>query len=372
MLQLLRECTPGYGGVERVAHVLADHCGGVVLSLRRHASNEHDAFVPTYSRYWLPSLSTGRLLWPLPSRRLLALLCSHQRLVVHLPCPTILVLAVLARVFQPQRQILVYWHAFLQSRSGGLGIFEALYQRLALWLLRWFPVVTTSPVLQSSLLQAGLSAAQVYSLPCALPESAERAFTTLWYQRRRYLANAKPSGSVIAIGRHDSYKRFDWLLAALAEAPAVRHLHLVGDGPDRPRLEALARQLPPHSAVVHFHGRVTEERKQELLRLADVLVLPADRCNEAFGIVQLEAMACGIPALAFQLPRSGMHWVSAIPTLAWQGEPSELPALLQRLMREPELYREACLQARQRYEQEFGREVWCRRLEILSLQGAER
>ena len=371
MLQLLRESTPGYGGVERVAHVLGEYLGGVVLSLRRHPSNASDAFATTYSRYWLPSVSIGRLLWPLPSPRLFLLLCSRRRLVVHLPCPTVLLLAVLARVLRPHRRIDVYWHAFLQPRAGLTGMFESTYQRFAVWLVRSFPVITTSPLLRASLLQVGFMAEQVLVLPCVLSESSDRVSTMISSQRLSGLSKLLPCGSVIAIGRHDSYKRFDWLIAALAEAPAVRELHLVGDGPDRPRLEALARQLPAHCASVHFHGRVSEARKLELLSLADVLVLPADRCNEAFGIVQLEAMACGIPALAFQLPRSGMHWVSALPALPWTGEPSELPAVLERLLRDPELYRQACLEARQRYEQEFGREVWCRRLAALGFQGAE-
>jgi glycosyltransferase involved in cell wall biosynthesis len=371
MPQLLRECAPGYGGVERVAHALADECGGVVIALRRHNLHRQEAFELTYLRCWLPSFPVGRLLLPLPSRRLWALLSSDQPLVVHLPCPAVLVLAILAHVCRPQRQIVVYWHAFLQRRFSGVGMLEALYQHLALRLVRGFPVITTSPVLEVSLQRCGLAPSQVYCLPCALPDTSERALTALWHLRHGSLASAEPTGTVIAIGRHDSYKRFDWLLDALVEAPAVRELHLVGDGPDRLRLEALARALPPGSASVHFHGRVSEARKHELLSLSDVLVLPADRCNEAFGIVQLEAMACGIPALAFQLPRSGMHWVSALPALPWHGRPSELPAILQRLMCEADLYRQACLQARQRYEQEFCREVWCRRLAALSLIGTQ-
>jgi glycosyltransferase involved in cell wall biosynthesis len=104
-----------------------------------------------------------------------------------------------------------------------------------------------------------------------------------------------------------------------------------------------------------------------LLRSADLLVLPADRCNEAFGIVQLEAMACGVPAVAFDLPRSGMHWVSQLPALPWSGRPHDLAALLQRLMSSADLQHQASHQARQRYEQQFSLTIWRQRLHQLGL-----
>ena len=78
-------------------------------------------------------------------------------------------------------------------------------------------------------------------------------------------------------------------------------------------------------------------------------MLPADRCNEAFGIVQLEAMAAGIPSLAFRLPRSGMAWVCELPGLAWPGAPADLAAVLQRLAAEPAWRAALGRQARDRY-----------------------
>jgi glycosyltransferase involved in cell wall biosynthesis len=250
-----------------------------------------------------------------------------------------------------------------------MGWLEGLYQWLALVLLRWFPVITTSPVLLDALQQAGLPVDQLCSLPCALPQPAEQAYTALWSERQHALSSSQiswpseqPRGVLIAIGRLDSYKRFDWLIEALAAVPAVAELHLLGDGPDRPRLEAMAHELLSDNQVVQFHGRVSEAHKLQLLAAADLLVLPSDRCNEAFGIVQLEAMACGIPAIAFQLPRSGMHWVGALSAMPWSGEPRQLPDLLQRLLTDPPLFRLVCRQARERYERQFSRQIWRRQL----------
>jgi glycosyltransferase involved in cell wall biosynthesis len=66
----------------------------------------------------------------------------------------------------------------------------------------------------------------------------------------------------------------------------------VGDGPDRPRLEAKARALKLDGQVI-FPGRIPEGEKVAHYNLADVYVMPSS--GEGFGIVLIEAAACGVP-----------------------------------------------------------------------------
>ena len=80
----------------------------------------------------------------------------------------------------------------------------------------------------------------------------------------------------------------------LAEFPDLVYL-IGGGGPDRPRLEAKARALGLEARVM-FTGRIAEEEKVAYYRLADAYVMPSR--GEGFGIVILEAMACGLPAMA--------------------------------------------------------------------------
>jgi N-acetyl-alpha-D-glucosaminyl L-malate synthase BshA len=75
------------------------------------------------------------------------------------------------------------------------------------------------------------------------------------------------------------------------ELPA--QLYLVGDGPDRSVAEWLARDLQIHERV-HFMGK--QERVNELLPLADLMVMPSEL--ESFGLTALEAMACKVPSIA--------------------------------------------------------------------------
>jgi N-acetyl-alpha-D-glucosaminyl L-malate synthase BshA len=70
-------------------------------------------------------------------------------------------------------------------------------------------------------------------------------------------------------------------------------LLLVGDGPERPRLENLCREWGICSSV-KFLGK--QDTVEELLSLADLFLLPSEQ--ESFGLVALEAMACEVPVIA--------------------------------------------------------------------------
>src|SRR5581483_7217747 len=76
---------------------------------------------------------------------------------------------------------------------------------------------------------------------------------------------------------------------------------VVGDGNDRARLEAKAAQLGLSDRVV-FAGYVPDEEKADHYRLAAAFVMPGR--GAGFGIVYLEAAACGIPVVASKLDAS--------------------------------------------------------------------
>jgi glycosyltransferase involved in cell wall biosynthesis len=101
---------------------------------------------------------------------------------------------------------------------------------------------------------------------------------------------------VIAVGRLVRRKNLGVLVEAVAALgrPEVR-LIVVGDGPEQAGLEALAtgRGL---GGRVQFRGFVPQELKYQLLAASDIFALPS--LHEAFGLVYLEAMHCGLPVLA--------------------------------------------------------------------------
>ena len=369
--QLLREWPPGYGGVERVAHELASIWGGTVYSfdVQGRSNDEGDALPVGYGRRVLPcSLALGRMVIPLPSRGLWTMINSKRPLHGHLPSPGVVLILLVARLVHPRRWVSVHWHCFLEPAQGLEGLMFGLYQWLVLRLLnRFSAVVTTSPVLARELVHCGCAPQQVQVLPCCLSE--EQEVKALAMPSRAFQEG--DSMRIIYIGRLDSYKRLDWLLQSISTLNAPWQLVVLGDGPRRQVFEDLSVSLLGPQAPVRFYGRVDEASKWEQLATADLLVLPSDRSNEAFGIVQLEAMAAGIPALAFQRHRSGMGWVAQLPALVWEQTPEALPAVLERLAADRALLSQLGVQSRERYQQMFARGIWMQRLSDLLPRGAE-
>jgi glycosyltransferase involved in cell wall biosynthesis len=88
----------------------------------------------------------------------------------------------------------------------------------------------------------------------------------------------------------------DDLIHAWAALPQRRaELHIAGTGPDRERLERIAQELGLAERV-HFLGAVADDRLPDVYRAADVCVAPS-RQLEGFGLVALEALACGTPVV---------------------------------------------------------------------------
>jgi N-acetyl-alpha-D-glucosaminyl L-malate synthase BshA len=98
-----------------------------------------------------------------------------------------------------------------------------------------------------------------------------------------HLSNFRPVKRVV-----DVVKVF-----ALVARELPAQLYLVGDGPERSAAEWLAHDLHINEKV-HFMGK--QERVNELLPLADLMVMPSEL--ESFGLAALEAMACKVPSIA--------------------------------------------------------------------------
>jgi phosphatidyl-myo-inositol dimannoside synthase len=105
---------------------------------------------------------------------------------------------------------------------------------------------------------------------------------------------------IMTTGRLESterYKGVDEVILAmprlLARFPTLKYL-IVGDGSDRARLNALVESLGLPTHVV-FTGRISEAEKVAHYNLADAYVMPST--GEGFGIVLIEAAACGVPVI---------------------------------------------------------------------------
>lgn len=152
---------------------------------------------------------------------------------------------------------------------------------------------------------AGVDEAKVFLLPNAVEQQLYGVGEKNPELLQRYgLTGKTVLLTLTRLWATDNYKGIDEvleLLPALAKRiPGIAYL-VVGEGDDRPRLEAKARSLGIGDRVV-FAGFIPESEKTEHYRLADAYVMPG--WGEGFGFVYLEAMACGIPALGSKLDGS--------------------------------------------------------------------
>jgi rhamnosyl/mannosyltransferase len=132
------------------------------------------------------------------------------------------------------------------------------------------------------------------------------------------------------------YKGLDVLVRAFANVDATAIL--VGDGPTRSSVEGLARDTGVGGRVV-FAGRVDDDEMVALYQACDAFVLPSVTRAEAFGVVQLEAMAAGRPVVSTALP-SGVPWVNqdeVTGLVVPPGDAGALTAALTRLLRDEAL-----------------------------------
>jgi glycosyltransferase involved in cell wall biosynthesis len=105
-------------------------------------------------------------------------------------------------------------------------------------------------------------------------------------------------GGIVTIARLTRQKRVHLALEALAclvELGRETPLTIVGDGPERAALEALARRLAV-ARLVTFAGAVPPDRVPEFLARADLMLFPAQ--GEGFGLAAAEALMAGVPVVA--------------------------------------------------------------------------
>jgi rhamnosyl/mannosyltransferase len=161
---------------------------------------------------------------------------------------------------------------------------------------------------------------------------------------------------ILAVGRLVYYKGFDVLIHAMSRIEG--RLVIIGEGPLRGSLGGAAAAAGVASKVV-FLGDMQNEAVAPFFAAADVFALPSVERSEAFGIVQLEAMASGTAVVNTSLA-SGVPWVSPHMQTGLTVPPGDVDALaaaIGRLLGDEALRRQFGEAARARTRAEFDVDV---------------
>jgi glycosyltransferase involved in cell wall biosynthesis len=169
---------------------------------------------------------------------------------------------------------------------------------------------------------------------------------------------------IVSLGRLVGYKGYDVLLRAMRNIDG--HATIIGEGPLLAELQQLATELGVADRV-RFAGRLDRGEIRKLFHAAQVFAFPSVTVAEAFGIVQVEAMAAGLPIVNTSLPTTvplvARHEHEALTVVP--GDADALAAALNKILDEPEVARRLGEGGRARARDEFDQSVFRTRMEVV-------
>jgi len=273
---------------------------------------------------------------------------------LHLPNPS----GVLALIASGYRGPLVAtWHSDVVRQRRLAKMFGPIQRR---FLANCDALIATSPnyVESSPDLSRRRKRTVVIPYGIAVEEFREPPAAALPIRRER------PGPLLLAVGRLVYYKGFEYLVRAMQQIDAT--LLLIGDGPLIHPLQNLAHTLGVANRI-EFLGEMQPREIVPYYHAADLFVLPSIARSEAFGIVQLEAMACGKPVVNTNLA-SGVPFASRDGVTGITVEPANADALaaaINRLLADPQLRSEYGETARRRVQSEFTTDIMVQRIRDL-------
>lgn len=295
---LYKHYHPHVGGVERAMHALARACAArgheiraVVCSgrpwpARRTVDGVEVIGVPSLGELWSMPLAPTYL--ALPAR-------DGEILHVHESFPLATIAALVRLGGRRPPPAVVTWHFDVVRQRSLAPLHRALAARL---LARASAIHVTTDLLAGRSRSLAPFAAKVRVIPHIVDGVRFRRVATHPLARRvRQWAQEAPVA--LFVGRLVYYKGVEVLLDALARTAGAR-LVVVGDGPLRRGLRRHAKRLGIASRVLWL-GPVADDDLAGAYSGADVFVLPSTAATETFGVVQVEAMAAGLPVISTRL-----------------------------------------------------------------------
>ncbi|MEI7452058.1 MAG: glycosyltransferase family 4 protein [Candidatus Falkowbacteria bacterium] len=173
------------------------------------------------------------------------------------------------------------------------------------------------------------------------------------------IKNPNAPKNILFVGGLDQahyFKGVDVLLRAVAEIKNINwQLNIVGTGNLQTNYENLAKELNI-ATQVNFAGKLGGAELISAYQTADLFVLPSINSNEAFGIVLIEAMACGAPVVTSNLPGVRSVFNESCGLTAKPNDSSDLQNKIATILSNDDLQKKMSVAARQLAEEKYSEE----------------
>ena len=349
VLQLGKFYPPAKGGMETILALIcertAQHVHNRVLVANSHATTVEER-LGSIDVVRVAALTRIGAVAVCPNMPFALARETADVIVLHEPNPIALLAYFLAR---PAGRLVVWYHSDVIRPSWRYRLFYRPLLRFAL--SRATRIVVSSPPLGTSAPELQDFQAKCTVIPFGV-EGPSPSDTDESLARAGAIRRDAGLPIVLFVGRLVPYKGVDVLLDALKGVDAAAFI--VGDGPQRSSLEAQAHRLGIGNRV-KFLGAVAGEELAALYRACDVFVLPSVTRQEAFGVVQLEAMAAGKPVISTDVG-TGVAWVNRHGETGYvvpPGDPAALREAIRRLVGDSALQQSMGDAARRRVRSSF-------------------
>lgn len=221
--------------------------------------------------------------------------------ILHYPNPFVSFL--LKKFFKYPFKLILYWHLDITKQKLIKYFFILQTKRL---IARSKIIVATSPLY----IDGSKYLSEVKNQCVVIPNCIRKERFTISDQVVE-LANvlrARNKGKIIcfSIGRHVEYKGFEYLIQASKYIKPNIDIVIGGTGPLTDKLKEIAAD----DSRFTFLGKIDDSELTAWYLAMDILVFPSITKNEAFGISLAEGMSFGKPAVTFNIPGSGVNYVS--------------------------------------------------------------
>jgi glycosyltransferase involved in cell wall biosynthesis len=365
VLQIFKYYFPHIGGVEKVIQDIAEGLQGRIETrvLTSHESVRTSSEKVNGVEVIRAGRITTRFSVPLAPRfpTLMRQMARESDILhFHLPYPLADVSYLLAR---PHGRVVAWWHSEIVRPKYLTKVYKPLLKQFLKKADRIIvaapQLVDNSPFLVQFKEKCRVIPIGIDTARFEMTDDVEGRVNAIRAQRRGKI--------ILFVGRLIYYKGLNYLIEAMAQAAhADATLLVVGDGPLGPQLENLAKDKGIGDKVV-FLGKVPDEELTSYFNACDLFVLPSIANTEAFGIVQLEAMACGKPVISTDLP-TGVPFVNLHQKTGLIVPPADVAALsraVDTLLDNTALSAEYGEAGRRRVREEFTTDVMLSR--VLSL-----